>query len=355
MKKIKNWKKHFGTIYNGQKASLYSVSTKNITLQATDYGATITSLILKDSQGKETDIVLGFETLDSYSKNWGSFGAIIGRYSNKISNAKFTLNGTEYKLAENIQGSCLHGGVPRWENLIWNGKIIRQRNKIGLRFEKTFSDGFQGFPGNLSVTIEYIITNENKLTFSYKAKTDKDTPISITNHSYFNLNGGGNVKENELQLFCDKILETDKENIPTGKFIDVKNTEYDFLQPKKIGTDLEKLEFGYDTCYVTPAYNPKTAIPTKDTPLVKIAQLTDYDAKKKMTIYTNAEGMQLYTSGYVKFTLGKNGATYTPACAVCFETQNFPDSPNRPEFPSAILKPNQEYNSITEFHFDFLN
>lgn len=350
---MKTKKQYFGTIYSGQKATLFTVATKNITLKATNYGATITSLILKDSSNKETDIVLGFETLDSYSKNWGSFGAIIGRYSNKISNAKFTLNGTEYKLSENIQGSCLHGGIPRWENLIWNGKIIRKKNKIGLRFEKTFSDGFQGFPGNLKVTIEYLISNDNKLTFSYKAISDKETPISITNHSYFNLNGGGNVKENELQLFCEKIIQTDKDNIPTGKLIDVKNTEYDFLQPKKIGTHTDKLEYGYDTCYVTAAYNPETAIPTKDTPLVKVAQLTDSQANKKMTVFSNAEGMQLYTSGYVKFTLGKSGAIYTPFCGICFETQNFPDSPNRPEFPSTILKPNQEYNSITEFHFEF--
>lgn len=346
-------KKYFGTLSNGLSVSLFVVKNKKMTMSVTNYGCSITRLLVSNENGSKTDVVLGFSTLNGYVENWGSFGAIIGRYSNKISGSKFVLNGVEYNLFANCDNDCLHGGFPRWESMLWNGKFIRKdRNTIGVKFSKRFPDGFQGFPGNLLVEVEYLIDDGNQITMSYKAISDKETPISITNHSYFNLRGYGDIKENKLKLYSNKYLETDDNNIPTGNFIDVKGTKYDFLDFKKIGEDFPSEKNGYDDCFVTNVYSNKSGIPTKDTTLVKVAELIDNKVGKKMTVFSNCEGVQLYTANYVKYVPGKYGAFYMPHNAVCLETQNFPDSVNRPEFPSVILKTNQEYYSVTKYKFE---
>lgn len=341
----------FGTLSDGKKASLFTVQNAGLTLSVTDYGCAITSLVFIAANGKKTDVVLGFPTLDGYTRNWGSFGAVIGRYSNKISGHQFTLDGKQYPLFDNCGGTCLHGGFPRWENILWRGKCIHRHNACGVSFEQVFPDGFQGFPGNLRVRVEYVIDGNNTLTAWYCAESDKNTPVSITNHSYFNLSGSGDVKNHTLRLFCDRVLESDEHSLPTGKVLDVKGSPYDFLQPKTIGAGIELLQEGYDACFVTSVFSEKSGIPTVETPVVQVAELSDFSSGIKLSVSTNAEGMQLYTAQHLNRLPGKYGAYYMPFAGVCFETQNFPDSPNQPDFPSVILRPGQQYMSITKYHF----
>lgn len=340
----------FGTIYNGEKTHIYKVEREDISFCASDFGCIITSLNLRDKDKSFTDIVLGFETLDSYANNWGSFGAIIGRYANRINNGTFTLNGKKYELTQNIDGACLHGGFPAWGNLLWKAKKINNKNSSGLLFIRDFSDGEQGFPGNLHVEIEYLIDDEKQLTMTYTAKTDKETPVSITNHSYFNLAGKGKIHNYKLKMNCNRFIETDSNNFPTGNLISVEGTNNDFRKSRSIKIDeMEKPD--YDLCYVTPAYDEKCGIPLTGKKIVKTAEVTDPSSGRKMEVFTNQEGVQLYTAKYVKNLPGKKGFWYMPFEAICLETQSFPDSPNQKDFPPVILKPGQEYKAITVYKF----
>lgn len=347
---------NFQTLYDLSKAKIISISRKNISFCVTNYGCTITSLKIRGKNNKFTDVVLGFNTLTEYIQNPGSFGAIIGRYSNKIKDAQFSLNGKTYSLLKKYNNFCLHGGFPRWEQILWDYKIIKNRKKSGILFYKTFEDGFQGFPGNLKVQIEYSINDKCELSFIYSATCDQETPISITNHSYFNLSGGKTIDDNELTLFCDKYLEIDKDGIPTGKILNVENSIFDFRKPKKLGLSITEAEdtYGFDHCFVTKAYNEKSGIPNEKTEIVKIAELVDKNAEKKMTVFTNQEGVQFYTMNYIKFLSGKNGNDYSPHNAICLETQSFPDSPNQKDFPCVILKPDQVYKAKTIYKFENL-
>lgn len=342
----------FGTIYDGQKAHLYKVERKNISFCVTDYGCSITSLKVRNKDSSFTDVVLGFETLDGYASNWGCFGAVIGRFANRINGASFKNNNVTYKLTENVEGACLHGGFPAWSNLIWSGKKVVKKNASGICFTRDFADGEQGFPGNLHVEVEYLINDDNQLTMTYRAHTDKITPLSITNHSYFNLRGKEQVH--------DYVLKLDSDNIVTfsgkGALIPVSGTEYDFTKERPLCDNSEgavKPGFmNYDVCYVSNAYDKDCGIPLAGKPVVKIAELTDPVSGRKMTVSTNQEGFQLYTAKYVNHVAGKDGRWYMPYQAVCIETQSFPDSPNQPDFPPVMLKPDQQYEARTVYEFN---
>lgn len=344
----------FGSLSDGSQATLFTIASKRMSFSVTDFGCTITCVKLFDKKDSFTDVVLGFSSLSSYATSWGSFGAIIGRYSNKIENAQFSLGQKKYNLENNCGGHCLHGGIPRWENILWNSKIVQNEKSSGICFSKRFPDGFQGFPGNLDVEIEYLLCEDNSLEFNYRAVCDEKTPISITNHSYFNLKGSGSILDHILQLNCDKFLEQDKNQLPTGAIESVKNSRFDFIHPRRIG-ECKKIEDekGYDNCFVTNAYRMSLGIPQRTVPLVKIATLTEAESKKSMEVFTNCEGFQLYNAKYVRYLPGKYGAMYMPFCGICFEPQAFPNSPNIKEFPSAILEPGQEYFSKTVFKFKF--
>ena len=352
---MKTKKSYFGSLYDGKKAWLYTVSNGSMSFTASDYGCTITSIVVKDRNKNDVDVVIGPSTLSGFATAWGSFGAIVGRFANRISGAKFSLDGKEYRLNDNNNGSSLHGGFPRWESEIWKAGFIKKSGGTGVRFSKSFPDGYQGFPGNLNVSIEYILDENDNLSFTYTATTDKATPLSITNHTYFNLSGCGDILSEKLGINSSKILELSKNSIPTGKYIDVEKTIFDFRKAKPIGDDicshLLKESRGYDHGYVTGAFDSLSAIPTKSTPLSKAAVLFDERTGIKMELSTNCEGLQLYTANYVDYVLGKSGAVYRPHSAVCLETQAFPDSPNQKKFPDAILRPGVEYNAVTVYSF----
>ena len=349
---MKYKKTYFGSLSNGQKASLYTVSNNQISFTASDYGCALISLIVPAKNQEKKDVVLGLPTLSAYSTTWGSFGSIIGRFSNRINGAKFTLDGKEYNLIQNIEGACLHGGWPRWENEIWKASFIKGRKKCGIKFSKQFPDGYQGFPGNLSVQALYIL-EENRLSFIFKAKTDKRTPVSITNHTYFNLTGDfSDIREEKLLLNCKEYLESDSKNNVSGKILPVDGTVYDFTRGKIISENFP--EKGYDNSFVTQAYNPESGLPSKNTPLADIGSLTDFKSKIKMEVKSNLECLQLYTANYVRGVFGKSGAVYRPFTAVCLETQAFPDSPNQASFPSVILNPGHELFERTDFIFSVI-
>lgn len=343
----------FGTIHNGKKAHLYTVERENISFSVTDYGCCITSLNIKKEDGSVTDVVLGMETLAGYSASWGSFGAVIGRYSNRIFGAKFSLNGKEYKLTENTENACLHGGFPQWGNLLWKGKKVVRKNSSGICFTRTFADGEQGFPGNLTVEVEYLIDDNKQISMTYRATTDKDTPISITNHSYFNLRGKETVHDYVAKFDADSFLKfEDKANL-----VSVKGTEFDFTEERTLCDKREsspnKNFIGYDVCFVSKAFSEKKGIPLEGTPLVDIGYVKDPVSGLKMSITSNLEGFQLYTAKYMNHIPGKNGFWYRPYEAVCIETQSFPDSPNQSHLPSTILHPGENYEAKTVYSFSY--
>jgi aldose 1-epimerase len=353
---MKITKQRFGTLSDGTKVTLYTIQNKRMSFSVTDYGCTVTSIVLADSAGVCTDIALGYSTLDGYINGNCFFGAFIGRFANRIGNASFIQDGTKFQLDKNDGANTLHGGFNGWDKKVWHAKTIISKSQAGVRFSRLSYDGEQGFPGNMKVEVTYLLDDMNNITCRYSAVTDKACPVNFTNHSYFNLAGSGTVENHLLKLYCDNILDIDNSLIPTGKMLSVENTPFDFRTDKKIGRDIKEVGNGYDHCFVTKAYdpeNPHCGSPVKDEKLVRIAELTEPVSGRCMTVDSNMEGVQLYTGNWIGGTIGKNGQTYTKHGAVCLETQCFPDTPNKKKFPSCILVPGEKYKAVTVYGFKF--
>lgn len=353
---MKITKSQFGVLSDGTEVNLYTINNGNMTVSCTNYGCTLTSIVLKNKDGSSTDVLLGFSTLEGYLNSTLSFGAIVGRFANRIADAKFELDGKIYNLAKNDGKNCLHGGFLRYDKMIYDAEIVETKDASGVKFTRTSPDGEQGFPGNVKLEITYLLDTKNNLTCHYTAVTDKATPINITNHAYFNLSGIGQITDHTLKMNSDKILKVNSALIPTGKFIDVKGTAFDFTTEKKIGTDINKVKPGYDHCYVTKKYDPankQCGLPLNDDELVEFCTVKDPKSNHEMSVFTNMEGCQFYSGNYVKGVIGKNGEKYKNHDALCLETQCFPDTPNNPDFPSCILQPGQKMNAKTIYSFKF--
>ena len=348
-------KQKWGTLCNGQTANLYTASNGTMSFSATDYGCTLTGIFLPNKNGVFTDILLGFSTLQGYINSLSCFGSIIGRFANRISDAQFKIDGKTYQLDKNENAkNTLHSGFTRFDHFLWESKAIETEEGVGVQFTRCSADGEQGFPGNLTATVSYMLSRDNRLTLKYSAKTDKATPINFTNHAYFNLAGSGTILEHELQTDCQGYLEVDKNHIPTGKILSVKGTPFDFTTMKKIGANIHETEDGYDHCFVTPIYNGRdSGLPLDEKKLFRAAVLIEPKLKRKMYVETNQEGMQVYTANQIEGIIGKHGATYHNHEALCLETQCFPDTPNKAEFPPCILKPGEVYNAVTVYGFEF--
>lgn len=351
---MKVTKRKFGVLSDGTQVNLFTVSNGQMSFSVTDYGATITSILLGHGTAK-TDVVLGYSTLDGYVNDSKFFGATVARFAGRIKDASFTLEDKTYNLDKNAGKHSLHGGFNKSNKMMWKLKIVKTKKSTGVKCTRTFYDGEQGMPGNLKVSLTYLLDSKNRITCIYKATTDKPTPVNITNHSYFNLAGSGTVLDHTLTLNCNKILELDSELITTGNFIDIKNTPYDFTAAKKIGEDIDKVGVGYDVCYVTEMCdeNMESALPCSVKPVACVVELFHEPSGRKMTVHTNLEGMQFYTANYIQDVIGKNGVAYNKHDAACFETQCFPDSPNKQNFPSCILYPEKKYHAKTVFSFIF--
>jgi aldose 1-epimerase len=345
-------KEAFGKTADGTEVDLYKLTNANgLRASIMTYGAIVVSLEVPDSKGKLADIVLGFDTLEEYLKGHPYFGAIVGRYGNRIGKGKFTLNGVEYKLAVNNGPNHLHGGIKGFDKVVWNAEPVEKDDAVGVKLSYLSKDGEEGYPGNLSVTVIYTLTNNDELKIEYQATTDKATPINVTHHSYFNLagQGEGDILSHELTLNADRFTPVDEGLIPTGELRPVKGTPFDFTKPvaigARVGQDNEQLKFGlgYDHNFVLNSGGGKLAL---------AATLHEPTTGRVMEIHTTEPGIQFYSGNFLDGTnIGKGGKVYKHRYGFCLETQHFPDSPNKPDFPSVTLNPGEKYTHITVHKF----
>jgi aldose 1-epimerase len=340
--------KLFGKTANGKEVTLYELLNDN-GLRATviDYGAILVDLEVPDRNGKLADINLGFDELEPYIKRNPLFGAVVGRYANRIENASFTIDGVEYKITKNSGKNHIHGGrEKRFDKVIWKGKTFQTDKGAAVEFFYLSRDGEEGFPGNLNCTVTYTLTNKNELKINYQATTDKSTVVNLTNHAYFNLAGAGNgdVLGHEMMINADFYTPGDKALIPTGEIFTIKDTPLDFTEPETIGARIEQLTAtrGYDHNYV---------LKNSDGSLALAARVYEPGSGRIMEVYTTEPGMQLYTANDMRNVQGKDGKVYQNHYGFCLETQHFPDSPNKPHFPSPILRPGDKYDTTTIFKF----
>ncbi len=347
-------KQKFGMLCDGTKVNLYTVKNENMSFSCTDYGCTLTSIVLNNKNGTTTDVLLGFSTLEGYLDTKLCFGAIVGRFANRIGKASFEVDGKKYSLDKNDGPNTLHGGFSGYDKMMWKGKTIKNKNFAGVKFTRLSPDGEQGFPGNVKLEVTYLLDNNNNLSCIYNAETDAATPINITNHAYFNLAGNGQITEHTMKMNSTKILEVNPKLIPTGKMLDVAGTPFDFTKEKKIGKEIADVGPGYDHCYVTEMYSadkPQCGLPLDDSDLVEFAEVKDPKTGHEMTVFTNMEGCQFYSGNYIKGVRGKNGVFYMNHDAFCLETQCFPDTPNKEKFPTCILRPGQRMKAKTIYSF----
>ena len=334
--------------------ALYTVSNGRISFCAMNYGCTLTKLLVPNKAGGVTDILLGYDTLDAWQAGTEAHNAVVGRVANRIGGAAFALDGKVFSLDKNDGENCLHGGFNRFEKMLWRGESFSEADSAGVRFTRTSVAGEQGFPGNVELCVTYRLTARDELVLEYTAASDAPTPINLTNHAYFNLNGAGNVLGHHLRLDCDEVLEIGADMIPTGRILDVTGTPFDFRAEKLIGRDIGLLAelggmpldadspFGYDHCFVTHADEAEA---------VHVGTVWSDESGICMDICTNQRGMQLYTGNFLGGVQGKGGVVHRRHDGVCFETQRFPDAVNKPRFPNCILRPGERYWSKTIFSF----
>ncbi|WP_354355139.1 aldose epimerase family protein [Pedobacter sp. UYP30] len=337
----------FGEL-DGQKIYKYTLkNSRGMLVKVINYGAAIIDIETPDRNGEMGSVVLGFDSLKSYTgKQNQLLGSAVGRVANRIFNGKFTLDGREFQLTSNI-----HGGKLGFDRKIWNIEEVPGKKQVALKVTYFSKDGEEGFPGNLHVTITYTLTNDNQLSIDYAATTDKATPVVLTNHSYFNLSGGKNDKvlNTELSINADKYLQADKDAMPSGKLLDVKGTPYDFTSAKQIGRDIlkndEQLIFGQ-------GYDLTFALRNKTGKLALAASAFEPLSGRTLQVYTTEPGLVFYTANYLnEKIIGRGGKPLAKNGAFCLETQHYPDSPNKPEFPNTILRPGEKFSSQTVFKF----
>lgn len=342
-------KKAFGKTPDGQEVDLYILTnTAGMTAKIMTYGAILTELDVPDRDGKAADVVLGFDNLKDYLAGHPYFGATVGRVANRIAKGKFTLDGKEYKLAVNNGPNALHGGLKGFDKVVWTAVPVATPDGAAVIFKYVSKDGEEGYPGNLTATVVYTLTNENALRLDYTAKTDKATPVNLTNHTYFNLAGAkaGDILGHEMTLFADRYTPVDDTLIPTGEIKPVKATPLDFTKAARIGERIGQLKGepgGYDHNYVLNSEGKELAL---------AARVHEAKSGRTMEMWTTEPGVQFYTGNFLdgKQT-GRGGVVYKKHGGFCLEAQHFPDSVNHANFPSVILKPGQTYRQTTIYKF----
>ena len=374
----------FGTLEDGRKAGLYILRNSNgLSAEVTDYGATLVSLIVPDKCGMVRDVVLGYDDVSGYESGQSCFGATVGRFANRIGNAGFTLNGKEYQLTANDGANCLHGGRDPYNKRLWeavipfgkisSGNVAAKVNAVEsmndgtpsyvqsdisgerITFSLESPDGDQGFPGNLSISVTYTLTNEDELHIDYEAVCDQDTPLNLTNHSYFNMEGheSGSVLGQECMVRAEQFTLTDSGLIPTGDLAGVAGTPMDFRTPKVLGLEIND---DYEPLLVAGGYDHNFAIDGWDQReganlYREAASIYSEESGIRMTVLTDLPGMQLYTANGMQNESGKRGAVYGRNGAACFETQFWPDCVNKENFPKCILKAGEVFRSRTTYKF----
>ncbi len=345
----------FGQTPSGEKVDVYTLTNAGgMEIRAITYGGIILSIRVPDKNGVLGDIALGYDSLSAYVRETPYFGAIIGRYGNRIARGQFSLDGVDYILAQNNDANHLHGGIVGFDKVVWRAESFEKADAVGLAFSYTSVDKEEGYPGTLEVRITYTLTNNNELVFEYEASTDKATPVNLTQHTYFNLAGhdAGDILAHNLMLNADSFTPVDETLIPTGEIRSVVDTPFDFIEPAPIGAriinDSEQIRFGlgYDHNFVL----NRNGADSRD--LVMAARVNDPLTGRVMEVFSTEPGIQLYSGNFLDGTLiGKGGAVYAHRTGFCLETQHFPDSPNQSNFPSTILRPGERYSSRTMYSF----
>jgi aldose 1-epimerase len=342
----------FGKMPDGASVDIYTLTNAHgVEIKALTYGGIIQSLRVPDKAGRFSDVVLGFDGLAGYLAEHPFFGAIIGRYGNRIGKARFTLDGRTYKLAANNGPNHLHGGVRGFDKVLWNAEQAKTGEGPAVAFTRTSPDGEEGYPGNLNVRVTYTLTDKNELIVDYHATTDKATPVNLTQHSYFNLAGqaSGTILGHELMLNADRYTPVDDTLIPTGELAPVEGTPFDFRKSTAVGArinqDHPQLEHGL-------GYDHNWVLNRQGSGLQLAARVHEPKTGRTLEISTTEPGIQFYAGNFLDGKLtGKEQAVYGHRTGFCLETQHFPDSPNKPQFPSTILEPGAEYRSRTVFTF----
>ena len=327
------------------------VNAYGMRMRVMDYGAIVLSLEVPDRSGTMADVVLGYDKLDDYLRETPYFGAVVGRYGNRIDNGRFVLDGVEYKLATNNGPNHLHGGIRGFDKVAWKALPVNGVNEGGVKFSYVSPNGEEGYPGNLTITMTYWLTNNNELQIQYAATTDKSTPVNLTHHSYFNLAGhtSGSILGHELMLNADRFTPVDTNLIPTGELRPVDGTPMDFRTPTTIGArinaDDEQLNFGG-------GYDHNWVLNRGEETLCLAARVYEPTTGRVLEVRTTELGMQFYCGNFLDGTnIGKSGHAYQHRTGFCLETQHFPDSPNQPHFPSTILRPGDRYTQTTAYRF----
>lgn len=337
----------WGTV-DGKPVYLYTLTNKNgVTAKITNYGGIMTEFYVPDKKGKMDNIVLGLNSLEDYLKGHPAFGCIVGRYINRIGGAKFTLDGVEYQLAKNSNGRHnIHGGRKNFYNQVWQGETSCNDDAATLSLTYLSVDGEEGFPGNLQVKVDYILTNDNELRIEYTATTDKPTVVNLSNHSYFNLSGAKeSVLGHEVRIYADEYIPTDKDLIPTGEILPVDGTPLDVRNWTRIGDRMEQLPNGFDNSYCVKGENGKKP--------VLIAELREQQSGRILKTYTTQPGVCFYTAkGLNTKQNTAHGVPYGNSWGVCLETQHHPDSPNHDNFPSTVLRRGETYHEVTIYKLE---
>lgn len=332
--------KPFGRVDRGKVMQAILRNAAGMEVRILNYGGTVTDILTLDKNGNSGNVILGFDSISGYTQAGNPyFGCLVGRYGNRIAKGKFTLDGATYTLAANNNGNSLHGGLRGFDKVLWTMKSLPGDSSLQLSYLS--SDGEEGYPGNLSVTVVYTLTASNSLKIEYTATTDKATPVNLTNHCYFNLSAGkdSTILDHELYLNAAQFTAVNDQLIPTGQLPDVKGGPMDFTTAKKVGKDIALVPGGFDHNWVLQAGSPA-------------ATLYHAASGRFMEVFTTEPGIQFYSGNFLDGTLkGRSGVTYVKHAGLCLETQHFPDSPNQPGFPNTILKPGETYKQVTEYRF----
>lgn len=339
-------KQPFGKTAAGEAVNLYTLKNKSgMTVKITNYGGIVTSIVVPDKNGDMADVVLGFDTLDKYLAGHPYFGAIIGRYANRIENAKFSIEGQPYQLTANDGKHHLHGGKEGFDKKVWSGEIVGEETEAGVRLTYLSPDGEEGYPGNFEATVTYLLTEENELKISYSGYCDQLCPINLTNHTYFNLKGEGNgdILDHQLMINADQYTPIDEYYVATGLIKMVKDTPMDFTLQHAIGDSIGQTPNGYDHNYVLIDYVGATRL---------VASVYEPKSGRALDISTDEPGLQFYSGNFLDGSLvGKSGKPYPKHAGLCLETQHFPNSPNVPHFPNTIVQPGKIRRTTTIYRF----
>lgn len=343
---MKMTSKQFGVTPAGEEVQLFSLtSDRGMEVEIINYGGIIASIRVPDRDGKIDDVVLGHNTLEGYLNRSRYFGALIGRYANRISRGTFALNGDSYSLATNNGENHLHGGLKGFDKVVWNATELAG----GLQLSYLSRDGEEGYPGSLEAAVNYALTDANELQIEYLANTDEDTIINLTNHSYFNLAGGGTILDHEVTINAEAFTPVDQGLIPTGEIRGVKDTPMDFTSATPIGA---RINDDYEQLRVAGGYDHNFVLRTGLDRFRVAATLHETKSGRVMHVSTTQPGMQFYSGNFLNGSIvGKGGTPYEKHSACCFETQHFPDSPNQPSFPTTVLKPGEQFRHTTTFKF----